>query len=413
MKTAILTDFVSHDPAYSLCGVVANQAKMLAGEDLTVFVRQGFRIEDAAPYGPRVVILDPGKTGSNTVDVTPDSEREIDSLVEQFDRHLAGIDVVLTHDLIYQANMWKYHVAARRYAGRHPETRWLHWVHSSTDLGTSKQTGKYAAELKGPFPNARLVAMHKEEINRKGGMYGYERDQIVVIPNPFDPMEDYDPLTRTILGDRAYAADCIIVYPARLDRGKQVEVIGEIGDALNTQGWTTRVIVIDFHSTGGDKAAYRQSLKDRFGGFMAFTSDLPGGGYALPHKVVMDLFDYADVFIHPSRSESDPLTVPEAMWKRNQLLLNFDLPVFRQYLGDALFGKFSSNMDVTTGLVGATDTAYSDRPAYMRDMARAIAYMIVQNPILANHRMVRQTRTIEAVRDKYLLPALAGVVLNA
>jgi hypothetical protein len=34
MRTAILTDFVSHDPAYSLCGVVANQVKMLEPKEV-------------------------------------------------------------------------------------------------------------------------------------------------------------------------------------------------------------------------------------------------------------------------------------------------------------------------------------------------------------------------------------------
>jgi hypothetical protein len=45
----------------------------------------------------------------------------------------------------------------------------------------------------------------------------------------------------------------------------------------------------------------------------------------------------------------------------------------------------------------------------MVDMGRAVAYMIQQNPILRNHRLVRQTRSLEAVRTKYLLPAIAGV----
>jgi len=418
MRTAILTDFISHDPAYSLCSVVANQIKMLGDQDLTLFVRKGFDPADAAKaYGQYrqgapggIVVLDPGETGSNVVKVTPDSEAEIVHLLEQFEQHLAGIDVVLTHDLIYQANMWKYHVAARRFAAKHPKVRWLHWVHSATDLGTAKATGRYAQELRGRMPGSWLVAMHEEEINRKGGMFGYERDQIVVIPNPLDIMEDYHPLTREILGDKAYAADILIVYPARLDRGKQVEVIGEIGAALNTIGWATLVLVCDFHSTAGDKATYRDSLKATYGGFMSFVSDCSREtSYRVPHKVIMDLFDYADVFIHPSKSESDPLIVPEAAWRRNALMLNFDLPVFRQWDGRALFGKFSSNIDVTSGQPGETNTDYADRAAYMTGLARAIAYTVQQNPILANHRLVRQTRSLEAVRAKALLPAIEGI----
>jgi len=242
-------------------------------------------------------------------------------------------------------------------------------------------------------------------------MFGFERDQMVIVPNPLDIMEDYHPLTRSILGEKAWAADIIIVYPARLDRGKQVEVIGEIAEALNVQGWATLVLVCDFHSTAGDKDVYRKEMKERFGGFMSFVSDhAKETSYRVPHKVVMDLFDYADVFIHPSRSESDPLIVPEAAWRRNLLVLNFDLPVFRQYDGRALFGKFSSNIDVTSGQPGETKTAYGNRADYMAGQARAIAYMVQQDPILRNHRIVRQVRSLEAVATKALLPAIHGVL---
>lgn len=413
MGTAILTDFISHDPAYSLCAVVANQVKMLAGQgELTLFVRKGFDLTEAmeAYSGvDHVIVLDPGETGSNVVNVTDQSDAEIQSLREQLELHLPPDTVVLTHDLIYQPNMWKYHVAARRFANDHPETRWLHWVHSSTDLGVARQMGRFSLEIGGHFPNSWLVAMHPEEIKRKGNMFGFTRERIVVIPNPLDIMEDYHPLTRQLLGQDAYRLDCLIVFPARLDRGKQVEIIGEIAAAMNTQGWETRVLVLDFHSTAGDKADYRQALKNLFP-FMKFASDFgKESSYRVPHKVVMDLLDYADVFVHPSRSESDPLTVPEAMWKRNLMVLNFDLPLFRQYDGRALMGKFSSNVDIATGEPGETKTAYSDRPGYMMHMAQAIIHMLQQDTVLLNHRQVRQTRSLEAVAAHSLLPAIAGI----
>lgn len=407
-KVAILTDFVSHDPAYSLCGVVANQVKMLEGHDLTVFVRKGW--DGKHPYrGVEVRVLDPGKTGSNVVEIDDNSEREIEELLEQLRIHFKEIDVVLTHDLIYQANMWKYHVACRRYAKENEDIRWLHWVHSSTNLDTVSQTGKYVTELSGRFPNSQLVAMHNEEINRKGTLYGYERDQIVVIPNPLDVMEYYDPITKQILGSNLWKADLVVVYPARLDRGKNLEVIGEIGRELNEQGWNTWVVIVDFHSTAGDKDKYRNELRHKFGDFMIFTSDIEGCEYHVSHKVVMDLFDYADVFIHPSRSESDPLTVSEAMWKRNLLMLNFDLPVFRQHDGRALFGKFSSNIDTHSGMPGETNTNYSNRRAYMKEMADAIAYMAEQDMVILNHRQVRQYRSLEAVKVRYLNPTIVGI----
>lgn len=409
-SVAILTDFVGHDPAYSLCGVVANQVKMLVanGYRPRLIVRSDWDVEEYYP-GAEGWSVDPGEIGNNIVNITEKSPEEIDNLVGQLQLALAGCGVVLTHDLIYQANMWKYHIATRRIAKAQPNLKWIHWVHSSTDLGTVGSMGKFKDECQGTFPNSRLVAMHREEISRKGGLYGYEWDQVVLIPNPVDLTEDFHPVSKQIVNRiRLHARDVIAVYPARLDRGKQVHIVIEIFAKLREQGWDAAVVVVDFHSTAGDKATYREEMIQGRDDWVFFTSSLPEGSYHVPHKAVMDLFEYGDFLVHPSRSESDPLTLPEAMWKRCGLMLNFDLPVFRQYDGRALFGKFSSAMDVHTGMPGETSTSYDDRDGYMSHLASAIAYEMQNNPVLYNHATVRKDRSLEAVARKNLIPAIEG-----
>ena len=399
-RVAILTDFASHDPAYSLCGVVANQVKMLVenGYKPTVIVKEGF---NGIYPGCEVVGVDPGRT-SNSVKVDKECDAEIDSLEQQLRDALGDIDVVLTHDLIYQASMWKYHVACRRLVKDLPNIKWLHWVHSSTSMNTADKTGKYKEELKGKFPNSTIVVFHAEEMVRKAGSFGYEIDEAVILSNPLDLTEGYHPAAlEAIKVGGLHKADAIAVYPARLDRGKQVEIVLEVFGGLAAQDIDARVVVIDFHSTAGDKATYRTNLERMAAELNVptiFTSDLqyPNAPYHLPHQAVLDLMDYADIFIHPSRSESDPLTVPEAMWKRCGLMLNFDLPLFRQWDGKALFGKFSSNVDVLTGQPGETNTEYSNRDMYMYEMASKIAYILRNNPVLANHIEVRKTRGLEA-----------------
>ena len=399
-RVAILTDFVSHDPAYSLCGVVANQVKMLVknGYKPTVIVKEGFK--DVYP-DCEVVSVDPGRT-SNSVKVDDDCSPEIQSLELQLFDILKDIDVILTHDLIYQASMWKYHVACRRIAKDLPNLKWLHWVHSASPMNTANQTGIYKEELKGKFPNSTIVVFHAEEMVRKAGAFDYEIDEAVILSNPLDLTEGYHPAAlETIKVGGLHKADAIAVYPARLDRGKQVEIVLDVFGGLAAQDIDARVVVVDFHSTAGDKAVYRSQLKKQaqeLGVPTIFTSDLkyPEANYHIPHQAVLDLMDYADIFIHPSRSESDPLTVPEAMWKRCGLVLNFDLPVFRQWDGKALFGKFSSNIDALTGQPGETNTEYSDRNMYMYEMASKVAYVLRNNPVLANHVEIRKTRSLEA-----------------
>ncbi len=409
-SVAILTDFVGYDPAYSLCGVVANQVKMLVanGYKPRLIVRSDWNVEEYYP-GADGLSVDPGEIGNNVVNVTEKSPEEIGNLIGQLRLALDGIDVVLTHDLIYQPNMWKYHIAARRITKAHPNLKWIHWVHSSTTMGTVSNMGKFKTECQGMFPNSWLVAMHPEEINRKGSLYGYERDQITLIPNPVDLTEDFHSISKQVVNQmKLHDRDVIAVYPARLDRGKQVHMVIEIFKKLRYQGWDAAVVVIDFHSTAGDKAKYREEMSRGRDDWVFFTSSLPEGSYHIPHKAVMDLFEYGDFLVHPSRSESDPLTLPEAMWKRCGLMLNFDLPVFRQYDGRALFGKFSSAIDVHTGSPGETKTNYDDRGGYMSHLASAIAYEMQNNPVLYNHAAVRKDRSLEAVARKHLIPAIEG-----
>jgi len=415
---AILTDFVNHDPAYSLCGVVANQVRMLVagGFSPILFVRRGWPDRDTYP-GCRAVVLDPGETGSNVVKVTGKSGEEIEALEKSLEAHLDENDirVVLAHDVIYQPNLWKYHVAVRRIARRRSDVHWLNWVHSSTDMGVARKTKQFARELMGPFPNSTLVVMHQEEMLRKRNLYNYEFDQTVIIPNAIDFTEDYHPWAKELISEREmWRADAIAVYPCRLDRGKQPEIIIEIFGQLRLLGYDARVVIVDFHSVGGDKAKYRGELKgqaDRSGVPVYFTSDLGSkykpAEYHVPHKVVMDLMDYGDLLIHPSKSESDPLILPEAAWKRCGLILNYDLPYFRLYDGLSLLYKFSSNIDIATGLPGETNTNYSNRSDYMRDVAGGCAFVLRHNPVIRLHVQMRQTRSVEAVWAKSLWPVIS------
>jgi len=195
-------------------------------------------------------------------------------------------------------------------------------------------------------------------------------------------------------------ADVIAVYPCRLDRGKQPHVVAEIFEQLRAMDYDARVVVCDFHSTDGDKVKYRDEMMQQYADFVHFTSQLDGetGGirhsYLIPHRVVMELLELGDVLVHPSVSEADSLVLAEAMWKRCGLVLNFDLPRFREFDGQAVFGKFSSYIDVNTGMPGGTQTSYGNRAEYMRALAGAVAYQMTNNPTLALHARMRKERSL-------------------
>lgn len=406
---AILTDFYKFEPAYSLCRVAALQARMLAqaGYETVVIGKPGFEGFE----GAEVRNVDPGKT-SNEIRIDDNTAAEIGTLTNQLKDVLQDDTIVLTHDVIYQRALWKYRVACRRIAKEKPGIKWLHWVHSGTARYDPSELREYRYECEGPSPNATLVAFHDEERMRKGLLFSYEQHNIVTVPNPIDITDSYHPVAMEAI-DRGnlWDADVIAVYPCRLDRGKQPHIIVEVFAELAAMGYDVRVVFVDFHSTGGDKVDYRNEIKRLARNVpILFTSDLefPEAEYHIPHKAVMDLIEFSDVFIQPSVSEGDPLVWSEAAWKCKGLVGNFDLPVHRLWQGDALLYKFSSSIDVTTGLPGDTTTGYGDRQAYMRHVAGGIAYQMRFNPVLKLHAETRKRRAWPNVWRKWLWPLIEG-----
>ena len=398
MKIAILTDLLNYDPAYSISTAVKNQLLMLQMRDYNpvLWVKDGYDGSFEQYGSPKTIQIEQGKC-DNVVRIDTDIESEIDHIYSQLTQHIQGFDTIITNDLIYQPAQFKMHIAARRFAVENPDTKWVHFVHSATDMNTAKQTGKYQRELIGRFPHSTLAVFHNEEKIRKAGLYGYEIDQTAVVPNAYDITEFYEPLTKKVIADnKLWQADMIAVYPCRLDRGKQPNIVIEIFKHLNKMGFYAPVVIADFHSTGGDKEVYRHELRKLAGSHTPaiFMSDYEP--YHVPHKVIKELFEYGDILIHPSRSESDPLIIPEAAWARCGLVLNMDLRAFHNR-GELIGAKFSSNMDIATGLHGTTETNYSNRDEYMRGIANQIIYHMQNNPVLGGHVEVRQRRSLEAV----------------
>lgn len=402
-RVAVLTDFLSYDPAYSLCQGARSNIKMLlmGGYKPLLLVRKGFNVgKYRTDYeNVEIAILDPGKTGSNRVEVTEESEEEIRRLTIQLGEVLADRDVVLTHDTIYQANQWKYHVAARRLIKERPDLRWTHWVHSASNLRTAEKTGPFQRELSGKFPNSRLVVLAPELVNIMGARFGYEMDEVVVVPHPIDFTEDFHPLAKAVIEQAdLWKADIIATYPCRLDRGKRPHLVIEIFAELCRMGYDARVVICDFHSTAGDKVAYRKEMKKQAtatGVPVFFTSDVPEARMRMPHKAVLDLMEFGDILVQPSVSEAYSRVVVEAAWKRCGLVLNMDLPAFKQYDGRVLCCSFSSHDKMQHG-------------EYMRHVAAGIAYQMQHTPMLALHAMIRKERNLKATWERCLWPVIEG-----
>jgi glycosyltransferase involved in cell wall biosynthesis len=375
-NVSIFTTFADISEAYSLNRVVQDQLKMLLdnGYEPSVIVAESFQ--------PRGIYADPRVTIKriplvpvhNEVRKDESFDQDVDSLFRSLEEVLKEADVVLTHDVIYQNAALKHNFAARKIAEKYPQIKWLHWIHSATSPVTLSHLRPYFQDeylniIAKPFPNSFYVFFNHYSIPRVAKNFNISEDLVRIVHHPSDIAEvlglseEVESLCRE---KNILSADAICVFPVRLDRGKQAEYVIKTMACLKQFDLKVRVIIADFHSTGGDKVTYRDELKAMAIDWglnseeLIWTSEVkPEWRAEVPHKEIMGLMRLANVFIMPSVSESYSLITQEAGLNKVIAVLNFDFPPFRDIFGsNAIYRKFSSNIDIMNGMDGGTHTSY-------------------------------------------------------
>jgi glycosyltransferase involved in cell wall biosynthesis len=353
----------------------------------------------------------PGVQRDNEVRFYTGWEESVRRLYEAMKVALEGIDVVLTHDLIYQPAMLFHNIAARQIAKEKPNILWLNWVHSASASQVQKE-----ARVSQPFPNGKLVFPNEYSRPRVAKNFKTPEADVVFVPHSTDTLRylGADELTSAFVKDRTILdADVILTYPVRLDRGKQVEHVFALAAALKELGKVARVVVCDFHSTGPEKNEYRDWLKKMAIGTLglnehefSFTSEYdPRWQTSVPRETVRIFMNLSNVFMLPSRSETYSLIAQEAALCGNLLIFNYDFPAMRSIYGDkALYYKFSSDVDMGTGEDGNTNTTYADAHGYFLDIAKRVLYELENNFVLNQKTRVRKARNPEAVFRSHIEP---------
>jgi len=418
MKTCcVLTDFYEADSTYSLNIIAEAQIRMLldAGYPTVGIVDERFEPKRAWTE-IELRRIPPPKERKNHVEFYPQLEADVTATKAALDTALDGVDVVLTHDLIYQSATLPLNYAARWWAQKHPATVWLNWVHSATPSPVWTTQDLRLAPLQRHFPNSKTVFPNSWDVPRVARAFHCEVDDVAVVPHPTNICDylGFQDITKKLVKDKQLlTADAIFVYPVRLDRGKQVEKVMHIAAALKRDfGHSVRVVVCDFHSTGGDKVTYRDELKAMMPEMglnavdVTFTSEFDKSLHMrAPREMVRDLMLLCNVFVQASKSETYSLIAQEAALCGAFLVLNRDFPVFRSVYGPkATYWQFSSAVNALTGEDGATNTEYDDPAAFYRCVAGRIAYELQHNPVLAQMTRIRKERNPRAVFKRYIEP---------
>jgi len=415
-KVAMLTDFYEADPTYSLVIVAEEQLGMLlrAGyepvavtEDIFEPVRLWKEVE--------IRHIPSGVPRGNDVDFHDGWEEGVKKFREALDTCLDGVDVVITHDMIYQPSQLWHNMAARDWARMNPDVGWLNWVHSATPSQVWTGNDPRLEPCQRHMPRSKTIYPNAWSVPRVATNFRCEVDDVGVVPHPTDVcgfLGFQEKTAELVRSRRLLEADAILVYPIRLDRGKQVEYVLRTAAALKRLGRSVRAVVVDFHSTGGDKISYRDWLKGLAVDLglneieATFTSEFNDEWrVSVPRAVVRDLMLIANVFVMPSRSETYSLITQEAGLCGAFLVLNKDFPPMRDIYGNqAAFYQFSSNVDALTGLDGETQTSYGDVDGYFADIARRVAYELDNNPVLAQKTRIRKERNPDAVFRQFMEP---------
>ena len=428
-KVAVLTDFFDPDFAYSLVSVASNQIKMLlrAGYSPRVLVDDHFpdpeKQPERVPYPWNSVELFrlPSIPRSNFVELHEGWQSDLEKMTVAMREGLKDIDVVMTHDVIYQPAQLLYQLAARRIAEERNGSLWfLNLTHSATTPALISTTNEYLQAAKQKFPFSYLCYPNEASKPRLARNFGYEEDEIKFTPHATDFCEfmGFQDITKKLVDEKdMLSADVIMVYPARLDRGKQLQFNILTMAELKKLGRSVRFIAQDFHSSStdekDDKRRYREELKklaaeNGLGETeVTFTSEFDESlRVRCPRQMVRDLMLLANVFILPSVSETYSLVAQESALCSNFLILNFDFSPLRSLYGEeACYFKFSSNLDNMTGFDGETKTSYSPSVnAYCRDIALRIIYELENNRVLKLKTRLRKTRSLDYVFRRYWEP---------
>lgn len=417
-NVAIFTTFRSADSAYSLNRVVQDQIKMLVahGYEPLVLVAKGFTPKEAyALPGVKLFYL-PDVPTSNEGHLPNGWEEHRDSMVKALSECLKDIHVILTHDLISQPAHLIHNLAARIVAKEYPKLRWLHWIHSvfSSNMPSNiLEASKIGRER---FPNSFLVYPNSYDVPRVAQNFGYEETEIKWVPHPTDIEELFqmDETSRKFIQFYGLLKqDIVMVYPCRLDRGKQPHILIDIAAAVKQNGQSVRCIFMDFHSTGGDKVTYREEMKNKAAELglnsneVIFFSEFDKKyEYEAPHTVVKDLMTISNIFIMPSRSETYSLVAQEAMLCGNFAILNHDFTPFRSIFGNLpKYFPFSANIGFN-GYDGAIETTIHDPAEFYGGIAQYIRYMVTYDKVLAQKTFIRKERNLYSVFKNYLEPLL-------
>jgi mannosylglucosylglycerate synthase len=312
-------------------------------------------------------------------------------IAERLAQALAGVDVVLVHNVLTLHKNLALTAALHRLHSAGLAPRIVAWCHDFAwldPLYTPELHEGYPWKLlRVPWPGVRYVVVSEDRRAMLAGLLGLHPEQIAVVTPGVDlgaflKLEaDTLELVRRL---DLLTADPLLLLPARVTRRKNIELAVAITGALcaeiGPEGFPYRPRLIVTGPPGPHNpanAAYLERLKALRGAVGGRDSvvflyesyvDASGRPRPVADAMLADLFKLADGLLFPSRYEGFGIPVLEAGLAGIPIFCS-DIPPFRATAGDAaLFFDPEGAPEATAARIGAALAA--DRRADLRRRVR-------------------------------------------
>ncbi len=379
-RVAILTSLIDFSPAYSLTGIILDQARMLEehGYDYHLFVLKGFNGRDKErakgegwpkniSYSLAQTKLHPYKTGEPAKE---SFEADVEKHAVAYREAIKDFDVVITHDLMFIDSHLVQNAAIRKCVDEFPSKRWLHWIHSAPS-GLPREEPSYPSSLRFQgCPNSTYVYLNNKQKQDVANHFRIQVRDIGVVYNPVDIRQrlGFSKETCSVIEDcNLLDHDILQVYPISTPRwaSKGVPQLCTIWGHWVKRGIKAKLFIINAHCTQEkDEQVVRkiEEYAERCGlspGVDFFLSsryaseksiecddslDLDGWNYSVPQNVVRELTMIANLFVFPSESECCSLIQAEnAMLGKTMVLNESFQPMLEFSDGRVLSYKFNED----------------------------------------------------------------------
>lgn len=370
-RIAILTSLVDYSPAYSLVGIILDQARAFKrnGYEYDLLCLKTFNHKDyGAPevdkeLSVRYVLPQTRLHDYQPTDKPKNAEKDpksgvvIPGFEEQVDIHFNGdpekgwigykdvlkdYDVIIDHDLMFLSWHLPQNAAIRRCIEMWPTKNWLHWVHSGPSHppeGTCyPSTLRYSAE-----PHGHYVYLNETQRLDYSLMIKSTKNRVSCVYNPKDLRDicGFHPDTCTLI-DRydLFNHQLLLIYPFSTPRWKDkgVRQLCKLIHFWKKQGVKARLVLINAHCNSEVDIpmiegieAYAKVCELTLDDDVIMTSRFADESdkketrkwrYTVPFQTVRDLCIMSNLFVFPSISECCSLIQAEASILGKYMVLN-------------------------------------------------------------------------------------------